>query len=716
MRGCSKLYCTSYNSRSGNASITTSGPASGSLFPIGTTTVTFTLKDGNGNTLSSCSFTVTVNDTQNPLITCSGNQSLNNNPGQCGASYSVVPTATDNCTGTVVTGSRSDGLALSALYPIGTTVITWTATDAAGNTTTCSQNIVVTDNEFPVVSCPANITVNNDPGTCGAIISINTPAATDNCGTPVVTSVRSDGAGMAAAYPIGSTTITWKATDASGNVSSCTQTVVVTDNQDPVLTCNPNIIVKTDAGLCSATVGVVAPNATDNCGTPAVSGTRSDNLPLSAAYPKGVTLIVWKATDASGRTVTCSQSVTVKDEEKPSITAPANITLTAPKGSCGATVALGSAVTSDNCGVASTTNNAPSTFPVGTTSVVWTVTDVNGNTNTATQTVTVTDTEKPVITGQTTPFKFCNSGSGNYTINSITVTDNCGINQVTYSITGATVRSGTGTDASGLFNTGTSTINWTATDTHGNSATWTTTVIVGNAIVVTIPDAYALSAGTVANTVYIGYSPAGSIKLKANASGGTGTLTYQWSTGATTQTITVSPVVNTTYTVTVSDASGCSKVMSRLVMVSDIRCGTGKVSVCIKTGNSQTPQTCCISTSLVSTYILLGAKLGSCSTIPAVVTSISKENKVEAAPVEMIGLSAFPNPSRAAFTLQAKGIEAGKKAELRIYTSLGKLVEVRTVTAGQVLSIGSNYIPGLYIVEIREGKKTASIKLVKQPN
>src|SRR5678816_1375691 len=67
-------------------------------------------------------------------------------------------------------------------------------------------------------------------------------------------------------------------------------------------------------------------------------------------------------------------------------------------GKCYATgVALGSPTTADNCGVRSTTNDAPSEFPVGNTTVTWTVTDIHGNTNTCQQTVTVTDNEQPTI-------------------------------------------------------------------------------------------------------------------------------------------------------------------------------------------------------------------------------------------------------------------------------------------------------------------------------
>jgi len=65
-----------------------------------------------------------------------------------------------------------------------------------------------------------------------------TPTAADNCGTPTVTGVRSDGEALGAPYPKGTTTITWTATDGSGNQASCTQTITVVDNEPPVIVFN----------------------------------------------------------------------------------------------------------------------------------------------------------------------------------------------------------------------------------------------------------------------------------------------------------------------------------------------------------------------------------------------------------------------------------------------------------------------------------------------
>ena len=105
------------------------------------------------------------------------------------------------------------------------------------------------------------------------------------------------------------------------------------------------------------------------------------------------------ATDALGNTSNCTATFTANDVTPPSITAPTAVEAGNSPGVCGASgIDLGIPSTSDNCGVASVTNNAPASFPTGTTVVTWTATDVHGLTATATQNVTITDTTAPLVT------------------------------------------------------------------------------------------------------------------------------------------------------------------------------------------------------------------------------------------------------------------------------------------------------------------------------
>ena len=111
------------------------------------------------------------------------------------------------------------------------------------------------------------------------------------------------------------------------------------------------------------------------------------------------TTVTWTVTDGSGNTATANQVITVEDKQNPTITAPAAKTVSADAGSCTASnVSLGTPTTGDNCSVASVTNNVPTTFPLGTTTVTWKVTDGSGNTATATQVITVEDKQNPTIT------------------------------------------------------------------------------------------------------------------------------------------------------------------------------------------------------------------------------------------------------------------------------------------------------------------------------
>src|SRR4030095_6695755 len=132
---------------------------------------------------------------------------------------------------------------------------------------------------------------------------------------------------------------------------------------------------------------------------------------------------------------------------------------------------------------------------------------------------------------------------------------------------------------------------------------------------VTIPNAFALPSGTLANTVYIGYSPASSITLTASASGGAPGYTYSWSNGPTSSSITVSPIVNTTYTVTITDQNSCQASASKQIVVMDIRGGTklDKVTVCHT--QSGTPITLVVNTSETAIHLSHGDMLGECGSV-----------------------------------------------------------------------------------------------------
>lgn len=115
-------------------------------------------------------------------------------------------------------------------YSIGTNHVALTIDDGKGETATCEATITVVDNTPPVITCPANILVDCDYGKCDAVINYSI-MATDNCGDDI-TIVNSHESGSS--FPVGTTTVTSTATDAAGNMGTCSFSVTV-ENAIPVI-------------------------------------------------------------------------------------------------------------------------------------------------------------------------------------------------------------------------------------------------------------------------------------------------------------------------------------------------------------------------------------------------------------------------------------------------------------------------------------------------
>ncbi|MFH6969781.1 heparin lyase I family protein [Flavobacterium sp. FlaQc-28] len=475
-----------------------------------------------------------------------------------------------------------------------------------------------------------------------------------------------------------------------------------------------DIITSTNTGVSTYTVqgNEFDITALNNCNTitysylltGATSASGSGSL-ANKVFNKGNTTVTWTATDGCNSSST-SFMITVNDTEKPIFTVPTAITVSNDENQCSVALVLTQPIVTDNCSVASITNNAPTLFPHGTTTVVWTAVDESGNTAVTTQTVTVIDTKSPTVNSIAT-IALCYESNGNYTIPSATASDNCTINTVTYEITGATTRNGSGLDASGNFNVGTSDIIWTVTDNAGNSSTNTSTVTINSALSANILDVYAVNPGGNANTIYLGYGPS-SLTLTAAASNGTAPFSYLWSNGATTNSISISPSTAGIhdYSLTITDALTCQTTITKQIIVTDVRCADKKVTVCHTNNKSL-----CISTNAVAAHLAHGCSLGSCENAS---TLSNTSFKIAEQQIDDFIVSGSPNPTKTEFQINITGGDDKQNIVINVFDLLGRKIDTVKSSYASAIALKSNLSPGTYLVEIRNGMNAKTIKLVKQ--
>jgi len=242
----------------------------------------------------------------------SANRSVGLNPaiGSCFAAFNPgVATATDDISVVSLVGVRSDdaSLALDAPYPKGVTTITWTATDNDGMTASATQLVTVVDKELPWLAAPASDSADNDPHLPSAVVAIGSAESADNCPGVSVSSKRSDGAAIDAPFMVGITTITWTATDASGNTAAATQSIKVKDVEAPSLSVPLDFAVK--ATSPSGAIATYQVNASDNVAVTSLSCVSASG----ATFPIGINSVKCTASDAAGNSASASFSVTVID-------------------------------------------------------------------------------------------------------------------------------------------------------------------------------------------------------------------------------------------------------------------------------------------------------------------------------------------------------------------------------------------------------------------
>ncbi|MBC6409029.1 MAG: BspA family leucine-rich repeat surface protein [Ekhidna sp.] len=271
----------------------------------------------------------------------------------------TFPTATDNCDGNITAAHNIANFPITAAQ-----TITWTYTDAAGNTAEQTQDVVVSFN----VLVPDVNPLPPLPARC-ELTSLTAPTAM-NCLGETFTAVAD------ASLPITTTTtLTWTYTDNEGNTATQTQEVIVDNASPTVAALNPII-----ASCSLAREDVITPSTTDNCNDGRIIATTDAAFPIMKN-----TTITWTYRNAAGNTATQTQQVVVNDvlvpdaNPLPPLAARCELTsLTAP--------------TAMNCSRETFTAAADASLPITTTTTLtWTYTDAAGNTATQTQEVTIAD-------------------------------------------------------------------------------------------------------------------------------------------------------------------------------------------------------------------------------------------------------------------------------------------------------------------------------------
>lgn len=295
----------------------------------------------------------------------------------------TAPIASDNCSVESFTSTHAPG----STFPLGVTPVAYTATDAYGNTSTCSFTVTVNDNTKPVIiGCPNDVTVSASSA-CTAIATWTAPTASDNCTTVSITSNHNSGE----TFALGTTPVTYTATDGKGNVSTCTFNVIVDDVMNPVIAgCPSSIVVTANSTSCNATVSWIAPTASDNCSVTFTSNHNSGDV-----FNIGTTEVKYTATDQKGNVTMCTFNVQVRSPGSTSITGcPNSITVNAKQDGKIA-VTWDEPQASLQCGTLTIrkSHEPGSLFAIGTTAVVYEFMDNTGTTATCTLNVTVLEPE-----------------------------------------------------------------------------------------------------------------------------------------------------------------------------------------------------------------------------------------------------------------------------------------------------------------------------------
>lgn len=354
----------------------TNAVASGDSFSLGTVIVTCNALDDSGNEASD-SFDITVVDTTAPQLSLPLDIT-NEATGPGGATVSFSATATDLVDGDLPVDCTP---ASGSEFSLGTTPVSCSATDMAGNTATSGFNIIVEDTTAPVLSLPDEIT-EEATGPDGATVTFSATASDIVDGAVTVFCDPASGS----TFALGDTTVDCEAEDNAGNKAMESFTVKVEDTTPPTLALPGDMIVEATgptgalATFSASASDLVDGSTTVNC-TPESGST----------FALGETTVNCSTTDNAGNTASGSFMVTVVDTTPPTLDLSDNISVHA-SGISGALVTYSASATDlvDGSVPVTCLPASGSTFPIGTTTVNCSAADEAGNSASGSFTVAVT--------------------------------------------------------------------------------------------------------------------------------------------------------------------------------------------------------------------------------------------------------------------------------------------------------------------------------------
>ena len=334
-------------------------------------------------------------------------------------------------------------------FPLGTSMIIWTAIDGSGNMAIASQNVIIQDTTPPQIEQLKDIAFEAVSDTQNHV-PLETPSTFDAVG---IISIQNDAPDV---FALGETIVTWTVTDVMQNISTMQQKITLVDSILPRVDI-PEDIISEASSLNENKISLIEPEVFDSIKIESLSNDAPEFFPL------GETVVTWTATDTSGNSAISSHKVTIIDTTVPEITI-TDVTLEAiiPNGN---NETLVTPEVNDIQEV-SITNDAPEFFPLGETVVTWTATDTSGNESIQIQRVNVVDTSKPILT---VPNDLQVEAVGTETqiddFGEFTIEDFSEIDSIE-------------NDAPEFFPLGETVVTWTATDTSGNSASDTQLVTI----------------------------------------------------------------------------------------------------------------------------------------------------------------------------------------------------------------------------------------------